>query len=102
MTSLVSCLSSMLPTILHCGLSTYERYTPENAGSRDGKIVLAKDITEFDDDYSGRFTIKKYHRVSDSLVELHSINAGHPTFTLKPNEDYENSNPILAVFVDTL
>ena len=65
------------------------------------KIVLAKDITEYDDDYSGRFTIKKYHRVSDSLVELRSINAGHPTFSLEPNE-YENSNPILATFVDTL
>lgn len=92
---------SMEPKINDGDYCVFERYTPDNAGSREGKIVLAKDITEYDDDYSGRFTIKKYHRVSDSLVELRSINAGHPTFSLEPNE-YENSNPILATFVDTL
>ena len=93
---------SMEPKINDGDYCVFEWYTPDNAGSRDGKIVLAKDIAEFDDDYSGRFTIKKYHRVSDNLVELRSINAGHPTFTLEPNEEYENSNPILAIFVETL
>lgn len=93
---------SMEPKINDGDYCVFERCTPDNAGSRDGKIVLAKDITEFDDDYSGRFTIKRYHRVSDTLVELRSINAGHPTFALEPNEEYEISNPILAVFIDTL
>lgn len=93
---------SMEPKIHDGDYCVFEWYTLENAGSREGKIVLAKDITEFDDDYSGRFTIKKYHRISDSLVELRSINAGHPTFILEPNEEYENSNPILAVFIDIL
>lgn len=93
---------SMEPKINDGDYCVFERYSPDNAGSRDGKIVLAKDITEFDDDYSGRYTIKKYHRISENLVELRSINAGHPTFTLEPNEEYENSNPILATFVDVL
>lgn len=93
---------SMEPRINDGDYCVFERYTPENAGSRDGKIVLAKDLTEFDDDYSGRFTIKRYHRVSDSMVELRSINSGHPTFVLEPNEEYEICNPILAVFIDTL
>lgn len=93
---------SMEPNINDGDYCVFEWYTPENAGSRDGKIVLAKDITGFDDDYSGRFTIKKYYRVSDNLVELRSINAGHPTFTLEPNEDYEYRSPILAIFVDKL
>lgn len=93
---------SMEPKINDGDYCVFEWYTPDNAGSREGKIVLAKDITESDDDYSGRFTIKKYHRVSDSLVELQSINAGHPTFALEPNGEYENGNPVLAVFVDTL
>lgn len=93
---------SMEPKINDGDYCVFERYTPENAGSRDGKIVLAKDITEYDDDYSGRFTIKKYHRVSNSLVQLRSINVGHPTFTLEPNDEYENCNPILAVFIGTL
>lgn len=93
---------SMEPNINDGDYCVFEWYTPENAGSRDGKIVLAKDITGFDDDYSGRFTIKKYYRVSDNLVELRSINAGHPTFMLEPNEDYEYRSPILAIFVDKL
>lgn len=93
---------SMESTINDGDYCVFEWYSPDSAGSRDGKIVLAKDITESDNDYSGRFTIKKYHRVSENLVELRSINAGHPTFTLKPNGEYENSNPILAVFVGTL
>lgn len=93
---------SMESTIYDGNYCVFERHTPESAGSRDGKIVLAKDITEYDDAYSGRFTIKKYHRVSDTLVELRSINAGHPTFTLKPSFEYEYNKPIVAVFIDTL
>lgn len=93
---------SMEDTIHDGDYCVFERYTPGNSGSRDGKIVLAKDISEVDDDYSGRFTIKQYHRVSDNLVELRSINPGHPTFTLQPNGEYENINPILAVFVGKL
>ena len=93
---------SMEPKINDGDYCVFERYSPDNAGSRDGKIVLAKDIADFDDDYSGRYTIKKYHRVSDSLVELRSINTGHPTFTLEPDGEYESNNPILAVFVGTL
>ena len=93
---------SMEPKIYSGDYCVFERYTPETAGSRDGKIVLAKDITGFDDDYSGSFTIKQYHRVSDGKVELRSINDGHPTFTLEPNEENENNIPILAVFVGKL
>lgn len=93
---------SMEPKINDGDYCVFESYSPINAGSREGKIVLAKDITGFDDDYSGSFTIKQYHRVSDDKVELRSINDGHPTFTLEPNEEYENNNPIIAVFVDKL
>ena len=93
---------SMEPKIHDGDLCVFEWYTPDNAGSREGKIVLAKDISEIDDDYSGRFTIKKYHRVSDSKVELQSINPGHPTFILESDVDFENNNPILAIFIDVL
>lgn len=93
---------SMEPRINDGDYCVFERYSPVNAGSRDGKIVLAKDIAEFDDDYSGRFTIKKYHRVSENVVQLQSINPGHPTFILEPNGEYEHSNPILGIFVGVL
>lgn len=93
---------SMEPRIKDGDYCVFEWYTPEKAGSREGKIVLAKDITEYDDDYSGRFTIKKYHRVSTDKVELQSINSGHPTFILEQNGDFDNSNSILAVFIDVL
>lgn len=93
---------SMEPRINDGDYCVFEWYTPENAGSREGEIVLAKDVTEYDDDYSGRFTIKKYHRVSESVVELRSINVGHPTFILEQNGEFENLRPVLAVFIDTL
>ena len=93
---------SMEPRINDGDYCVFEWYTSENAGTREGKIVLAKDITDYDDDYSGRFTIKRYHRVSDSMVELQSINPGHPTFNLVPSGEYEQSNPILGVFVGRL
>lgn len=93
---------SMEPRINDGDYCVFEWYTSENAGSREGEIVLAKDVTEYDDDYSGRFTIKKYHRVSESVVELRSINVGHPTFILEQNGEFENLRPVLAVFIDTL
>lgn len=93
---------SMEPKINDGDYCVFEWYTPDNAGSREGMIVLAKDITDYDDDYSGRFTIKRYHRVSGNKVELQSINPGHPTFILEGNNEYEQSNPVLGVFVGIL
>ena len=91
---------SMEPRINDGDYCVFERYTPGNAGSREGKIVLAKGITDYDDDYSGRFTIKKYHRVSE--IELQSINSGHPIFCLEPGGEYEHNTPIIGVFVGVL
>ncbi len=93
---------SMEPKINDGDYCVFEWYTPDNAGSREGKIVLAKDLTDYDDDYSGRFTIKRYHRVSGNKVELQSINPGHPTFSLVPNVEYEHDNPIRAIYVGGL
>lgn len=92
----------MEPKINDGDYCVFERYTPDNAGSREGKIVLAKGITDYDDDYSGRFTIKRYHRISDCKVELQSINPGHPTFILEPDGMDERDTPILGIFVGVL
>lgn len=73
---------SMQPKINDGDYVVCRFYTPDNAGSRNGKIVLAT-ISEFDGDYDGRYTIKEYHSTKNADGSRQSI-------TLKPfNPDFD-------------
>lgn len=76
---------SMEPRIQDGDYCLFKTYA---GGSREGKIVLADNIGEVDDDYSGSFTIKEYHSQKkyneDGEWE-------HESITLKSlNSDYPN------------
>ena len=51
---------SMLPLIKDGDLCVFELYGPDNAGSREGEIVLTQCLDK-DLDYDCHYTIKKYH-----------------------------------------
>lgn len=73
---------SMQPKINDGDYVVCRFYTPDNAGSRNGKVVLAT-ISEFDGDYDGRYTIKEYHSTKNADGSRQSI-------TLKPfNPDFD-------------
>ena len=69
---------SMLPKIKDGDLCVFEWY---QAGSREGEIVLAQ-CADFDSDYDGKYTIKRYHSEKvvteegwhHTLVELQPLN----------------------------
>lgn len=83
---------SMLPKIKDGDLCIFEWYT---AGSRDGEIVLTQ-ISEFDDAYDGRYTIKRYHSektITDegwqhSKVELQPLNPDFEPVQISEDEDF--------------
>ena len=74
---------SMLPRIKDGDYCVFEWYARQDGrmGSRDGEIVLAQ-CSEFDSDYDGKYTIKKYHsekEITDegwhhTKVELQPLN----------------------------
>ena len=82
---------SMLPKIKDGDICIFEWY---NAGSRNGEIVLTE-ISEYDDAYDGRYTIKRYHSekiVTDegwqhSKVELQPLNPDFDTIELSEDDD---------------
>lgn len=82
---------SMLPKIKDGDICIFEWYS---AGSRNGEIVLSQ-ISEYDDAYDGRYTIKRYHSektVTDegwqhSKVELQSLNPDFAPIELSEDDD---------------
>ena len=82
---------SMLPKIKDGDICIFEWY---NAGSRNGEIVLSQ-ISEYDDAYDGRYTIKRYHSektVTDegwqhSKVELQPLNLDFDPIELSEDDD---------------
>lgn len=82
---------SMLPKIKDGDICIFEWY---NAGSRNGEIVLSQ-ISEYDDAYDGRYTIKRYHSektVTDegwqhSKVELQPLNIDFEPIELSEDDD---------------
>ena len=77
---------SMLPKIKNGDLCIFELYGPNNAGSREGEIVLTE-CSHKDTDTDCHYTIKKYHS------EKHLNEDGslvHTKIELIPlNEEYE-------------
>ena len=72
--------NSMFPKIKDGDICIFEWY---HAGSRDGEIVLAQ-CSDFDPDYDGKYTIKKYH--SEKMVTEEGWH--HTKIELKPlNKD---------------
>lgn len=57
--------NSMLPKIKDGDLCVFEWYT---GGSRNGEIVLTQS-SEFDSEYGGNYTIKKYHSEKEATEE---------------------------------
>ena len=82
---------SMLPKIKDGDICIFEWY---NAGSRNGEIVLSQ-ISEYDDAYDGRYTIKRYQSektVTDegwqhSKVELQPLNPDFEPIELSEDDD---------------
>ena len=73
---------SMLPKIKDSDICIFEWYT---AGSRNGEIVLTQS-SEYDSEYGGRYTIKRYH--SEKTVTEEGWQ--HASVQLLPiNQDYE-------------
>ena len=81
----------MLPKIKDGDICIFEWY---NAGSRNGEIVLSQ-ISEYDDAYDGRYTIKRYcseKTVTDegwqhSKVELQPLNPDFDPIELSEDDD---------------
>ena len=82
---------SMLPKIKDGDICIFEWY---NAGSRNGEIVLSQ-ISEYDDAYDGRYTIKRYHSEKTvteegwqhSKVELQPLNPDFEPIELSEDDD---------------
>ena len=83
---------SMLPKIKDGDLCVFEWY---QAGSREGEIVLAQ-CADFDSDYDGKYTIKRYHSEKVATeegwehgkVELIPQNSDYDIIELNADEDY--------------
>lgn len=66
-------------------------YTPQSAGSRNGKMVIAQ-ISEFDSDYDGRNTIKRYRSEknadgSRNSITLYPLNKDYSPIELNEEDD---------------
>lgn len=82
---------SMQPKINDGDYVVCRFYTPDNAGSRNGKVVLAT-ISEFDGDYDGRYTIKEYHSTKNAdgsrqSITLQPFNPDFDPIELSENDD---------------
>lgn len=79
--------NSMFPMINDGDLCVFESYSPTNAGSREGQIVLTEQNNR-DNDYDCHYTIKKYHSEKDFLEDGSWM---HTKITLIPlNKDYDS------------
>ena len=83
---------SMLPKIKDGDICVFEWY---RAGSRNGEIVLTQS-NEFDSDYGGKYTIKKYHSektITDedwkhTKIELIPLNKDYNVIELDSDTEY--------------
>ena len=87
---------SMLDKIHDGDLCVFELYGPNNAGSREGNIVLTR-CKDKDTDYDCSFTIKKYHSVwkhyedgtrEHEKIELEPLNKEYPVIELDEDSEY--------------
>ena len=100
---------SMFPKIKNGDFCIFEWYLRQNGriGSREGEIVLAQ-CCEFDADYDGKYTIKKYHSEKvvteeswyHTKIELQPINKD-PKYSILEFGSNE-SDCIIGVFVCVL
>ncbi|MBR6041932.1 MAG: DEAD/DEAH box helicase family protein [Paludibacteraceae bacterium] len=82
---------SMEPRIQDGDYVVCRFYTPQSAGSRNGKMVLAS-ISEYDGDYDGRYTIKEYRSEknadgSGKSVTLYPLNKDYSPIELSEDDD---------------
>ncbi len=93
--------NSMQPRIKDGDLCVFEWY---KAGSREGEIVLTQS-NEFDPDYDGRYTIKKYHSEKvvteegwqHSKVELIPLNKDYDVIVLDAESEYRTVGVLKCV-----
>lgn len=97
---------SMEPRIQDGDYCLFKTYA---GGSREGKIVLAENIGEVDEDYSGSFTIKEYHSQKKynedgewehESITLKSLNHSYPNIELNAEEADEFR--IIGEFVEKI
>lgn len=82
---------SMQPKIEDGDLVICHFYTPQSAGSRNGKMVIAQ-ISEYDGDYDGRYTIKEYRSEknadgSKKSVTLYPLNKSYSPIELSEEDE---------------
>lgn len=82
---------SMEPRIQDGDYVVCRFYTPQSAGSRNGKMVLAS-ISEYDGDYDGRYTIKEYRSEKNAdgtgkSVTLYPLNKDYSPIELSEDDD---------------
>ena len=93
--------NSMLPKIKDGDLCVFEWY---RAGSRNGEIVLTQS-GEFDSEYGGKYTIKKYHSEKvvteegwqHSKVELIPLNKDYDVIELDGETEYRTVGVLKCV-----
>ncbi len=92
---------SMQPKINDGDICVFELYGDDNAGSREGQIVLTQ-CTDKDDDYNCSYTIKQYHSEKKfaedgtwqhSKIQLLPLNMDYNSIELTP-EDAESYRTI--------
>jgi SOS-response transcriptional repressor LexA len=99
-----ACGNSMLPKIKDGDLCVFELYGPNNAGSRNGEIVLTE-CPDKDADTDCHYTIKKYQ--SEKLVteegwqhtkvELIPLNKDYDTIELEGETEYRTIGVLKCV-----
>ena len=82
---------SMEPRIQDGDYVVCRFYTPQSAGSRNGKMVLAS-ISEYDGDYDGRYTIKEYRSEKNAdgtwkSVTLYPLNKDYSPIEISEDDD---------------
>lgn len=82
---------SMQPKIEDGDMVICRFYTPQSAGSRNGKMVVAQ-ISEYDGDYDGKYTIKEYRSEKNAdgsrkSITLHPLNKDYSPIELTEDDD---------------
>lgn len=92
---------SMQPKIEDGDMVICRFYTPQSAGSRNGKMVIAQ-ISEFDSDYDGRYTIKEYRSEKNAdgsrkSITLYPLNKDYSPIELNEEDDVRVVAEVLGV-----
>lgn len=82
---------SMQPKIEDGDMVICRFYTPQSAGSRNGKMVVAQ-ISEYDGDYDGKYTIKEYRSEKNAdgsrkSITLYPLNKDYSPIELTEDDD---------------